>query len=67
MNLTSEMCMSRLFLHFVILLRVDRPYMATMVYRGIYLIYHGKLWYIIYTTAQGFDVAHAKLICDSLE
>ena len=35
------MCMSStgLFIHFVILLRVDKPYMATMVYRGIFLIY----------------------------
>ena len=56
MNSTSETCMSctGLFIHFVILLRVDQPYMATMVYRGIFLVYQ------IYTTAQGFDVAHAK-------
>ena len=35
-NPTSETRMSRtgLFIHFVILLRVDKPYMATMVYRG---------------------------------
>ena len=41
MNPTSEMCMSRtgLFIYFVILSRVDKPYMATMVYRGIFLIY----------------------------
>ena len=48
----------RLFIHFVILLRVDRPYMATIVYRGIQLIYHGKNCGI--STARGFDVAHAK-------
>ena len=49
-NPTSETCMSHtgLFIYFVILLRVDKPYMATMVYRGIFLIYHGKLWYIRY-------------------
>ena len=45
-NPTSEMHMSRtgLFIHFVIPLRVDRLYMATMVYHGIYRgisdIYH---------------------------
>ena len=45
MNPTSETCMSHtgLFIHFVILLRVDRPYMAAMVYHGIYLIYHRYL------------------------
>ena len=34
MNPTSEMCMSRtgLFIYFVILLRVDKPYMATLIY-----------------------------------
>ena len=44
-NPTSETHMSRtgLFIHFVILLRVDKPYMATMVYRGIFLIYHSWL------------------------
>ena len=49
-NPTSETCMSRngLFIHFVILLRVDKPYMATMVYRGIFLIYHSLPWYIRY-------------------
>ena len=32
-NPTSETCMSRtgLFIHFVILLRLDKPYMATLV------------------------------------
>ena len=36
-NPTSEMRVSLngLFIHFVILLRVDKPYMATMVYRYI--------------------------------
>ena len=50
-NPTSETCMSRtgLFIHFVILLRVDKPYMATMVYCGIFLIYHSLPWYIRYT------------------
>ena len=44
------MCMSRtgLFIHFVIPLRVDQPYMATMVYHGIFLIYHSLPWYIRY-------------------
>ena len=52
MNPTSETRMSRteLFIHFVILLRVDKPYMATMVYRGIFLIYHSLPWYIRYTS-----------------
>ena len=45
MNLTSETSMSRtkLFIHFVILLRVDKPYMAIMVYHGIAIP-----WYIKY-------------------
>ena len=64
MNPTSETRMSRtrLFIHFVILLRVDRPYMATMVYRGIFLIYVPQfvMVYQLYTTARGFDVTHAK-------
>ena len=49
-NPTSETRMSRtgLFIHFVILLRVDKPYMATMVYHGIFLIYHSLPWYIRY-------------------
>ena len=50
MNPTSETCMSRtgLFIHFVILLGVGKPYMATMVYRGIFLIYHSLPCYIRY-------------------
>ena len=53
------MSRTRLFIHFVILLRVDKPYMATMVYRGIFLIYQFAVVYQIYTT-DGFDVAYAK-------
>ena len=49
-NPTSEARMSHtgLFIHFVILLRVDKLYMATMVYRGIFLIYHSLPLYIRY-------------------
>ena len=49
-NPTSETRMScnGLFIHFVILLRVDKPIMATIVYCGIFLIYHSLPWYIRY-------------------
>ena len=55
-----------LYIHFVISLKADRPYKATVVYnlatvvhsdvpRQI-VVYHDQL----YTAARGFDVAHAK-------
>ena len=44
-------------IHFVISLKPDRPYKATVVYSDIP---RQTVVYQLYTTARGFDVAHAK-------
>ena len=51
-------------MHFVILLKPDRPYKATVVYNLATVVYSDiprqTVVYQLYTTARGFDVAHAK-------
>ena len=51
-------------MHFVISLKVDRPYKATVVYNLETVVYSDiprqTVVYQLYTTARGFDVAHAK-------
>ena len=44
-------------IHFVISLKPDRSYKATVVYSDIP---RQTVVYQLYTTARGFDVAHAK-------
>ena len=50
--------------HFVISLKPDRPYKATVVYNFATVVYSDiprqAVVYQLYTTARGFDVAHAK-------
>ena len=63
------MCMSRngFIIHFVISLKPDRLYKATVVYNFATVVYSDIPWqtvvYQLYTIARGFDVAHAKCIC----
>ena len=51
-------------IHFVISLKPDRPYKATVVYNFATVVYSDiprqTVVYQLYTTARGFDVAHAK-------
>ena len=51
-------------IHFVISLKPDRPYKATVVYNFASVVYSDiprqTVVYQLYTTARGFDVAHAK-------
>ena len=51
-------------IHFVISLKADRPYKATVVYNLATVVYSDipqfAVIYQLYTTVQGFDVAHAK-------
>ena len=51
-------------IHFVISLKVDRPYKATVVYNLATVVYSDiprqTVVYQLYTTARGFDVVHAK-------
>ena len=51
-------------IHFVISLKPDRPYKATVVYNFATVVYSDIPWqtvvYQLYTTARGFDVSHAK-------
>ena len=51
-------------IHFVISLKPDRPYKATVVYNLATVVYSDiprqTVVYQLYTTARGFDVAHAK-------
>ena len=67
------MCMSRnwFIMHFVISLKPDRPYKATVVYNLATVVYNlatvvysdipwQTVVYQLYTIARGFDVAHAK-------
>ena len=60
------MCMSHngFIIHFVISLKPDRPYKATVVYNLAIVVYSDiprqTVVYQLYTTARGFDVAHAK-------
>ena len=60
------MRMSRngLIIHFVISLKPDRPYKATVIYNLATVVYSDiprqTVVYQLYTTARGLDVAHAK-------
>ena len=60
------MCMSPngFIIHFVISLKPDRPYKATVVYNFASVVYSDiprqTVVYQLYTTARGFDVVHAK-------
>ena len=51
-------------IHFVISLKPDRPYKATVVYNFATVVYSDiprqTVVYQLNTTAGGFDVAHAK-------
>ena len=55
-------------IHFVISLKPDRPYKATVVYNLATVVYSDiprqTVVYQLYTTARGFDVAHAKCYID---
>ena len=52
-----HMLRNRFIIHFVISLKADRPYKATVVYSDIP---RQTVVYQLYTTARGFDVTHAK-------
>ena len=57
-------------IHFVISLKADRPYKGTVVYNLANVVYSDiprqTVANQLYTTARGFDVAHAKCyICNS--
>ena len=60
------MCMScnGFIIHFVISLKPDRPYKATVLYNLATVVYSDIPWQTVvcqlYTTVQGFDVAQAK-------
>ena len=51
-------------IHFIISLKPDRLYKATVVYNLATVVYSDiprqTVVYQLYTTARGFDVAHAK-------
>ena len=51
-------------IHFLISLKADRPYKATVVYNLATVVYSDiprqTVVYQLYTTARDFDVAHAK-------
>ena len=52
-------------IHFVISLKPDRPYKATVIYNFATVVYSDiprqTVVYQLYTTARGFDVAHTVL------
>ena len=54
-----RMSRNRFIIHFVISLKADRPYKATVVYKFATVAWQTVV-YQLYTTARGFDVAHAK-------
>ena len=51
-------------IHFVVSLKVDRPYKATVVYNLATVVYSDiaqfAMVYQLYTTARGFHVIHAR-------
>ena len=61
-----RMSRNEFIIYLLISLKVDRPYKATMVYNLGTVVYSDTpretVIYQLYTTARGFDVAHAKLL-----
>ena len=59
-----RMSQNGFIIHFVISLKPDRLYKATVVYNLATVVYSDIPWktvvYQLYTTAQGFDVAHTR-------
>ena len=59
-----RMSRNRFIIHFVISLKPDRPYKATVVYNLATVVYSDiprqTVVYQLYITARGFHVAHAK-------